>query len=321
MAVSYAFACGSVRARESGLLTAQERETLLALRTPEQLTAALRDRGWGDAAGLAEGEELLRQENARLWDYLRGVTPDFSLYDAFLVRQDYHNLKATIKGVLSGRAYAHLLLEPATVSADLLREAVETRKVSLLPEGMAQAAEKAYDRLAHAADPQGCDSLLDRAAMAAQRQAAQASRVALLCEYIDIQIFYQDARIALRAARCGKDTAFLKEALCDPDPELIRAASAGEDEVLGWLERTDRWGSRQAAELYRKSPSQFEKFAEDQAMACIRRGRQATLGPEPLLGYLAARETEIRTMRLLYSGLRAGRSEADIRERMRELYG
>ena len=67
-----------------------------------QLTAALRDRGWGDAAGLAEGEELLRQENARLWDYLRGVTPDFSLYDAFLVRQDYHNLKATIKGVLSG---------------------------------------------------------------------------------------------------------------------------------------------------------------------------------------------------------------------------
>ena len=189
MAVSYAFACGSVRARESGLLTAQERETLLALRTPEQLTAALRDRGWGDAAGLAEGEELLRQENARLWDYLRGVTPDFSLYDAFLVRQDYHNLKATIKGVLSGRAYAHLLLEPATVSADLLREAVETRKFSLLPEGMAQAAEKAYDRLAHAADPQGCDSLLDRAAMAAQRQAAQASRVALLCEYIDIQIF------------------------------------------------------------------------------------------------------------------------------------
>lgn len=130
----------------------------------------------------------------------------------------------------------------------------------------------------------------------------------------------------MHASRCaqrdaGKDTAFLKEALCDPDPELIRAASAGEDEVLGWLERTDRWGSRQAAELYRKSPSQFEKFAEDQAMACIRRGRQATLGPEPLLGYLAARETEIRTMRLLYSGLRAGRSEADIRERMRELYG
>ena len=172
MAVSYAFACGSVRARESGLLTAQERETLLALRTPEQLTAALRDRGWGDAAGLAEGEELLRQENARLTANKRGVTPDFSLYDAYLVRQDYHNLKATIKGVLSGRAYAHLLLEPATVSADLLREAVETRKFSLLPEGMAQAAEKAYDRLAHAADPQGCDSLLDRAAMAAQRQAA-----------------------------------------------------------------------------------------------------------------------------------------------------
>lgn len=321
MAASYAFACGSVRARESDLLTAQEREALLALRTPDQLTAALRDRGWGDTAGSAEGEELLRQETARLWEYLRGITPDFSLYDAFLVRQDYHNLKATIKGVLSGREYGHLLLEPAAVNTELLREAVESRKFSLLPEGMAQAAEKAYDRLAHAADPQGCDSILDRAAMAAQRQAAQVSRVALLCEYIDIQIFYQDARIALRAARTGRDAAFLKEALCDPEPELIRAAAAGEDEVLGWLGRTDRWGSRQAAELYRESPSRFEKFAEDQAMACIRCGKQVTLGPEPLLGYLAARETEIRTMRLLYSGLRAGRSEADIRERMRELYG
>lgn len=320
MATSYAFACGSVRVQESGLLTAQERETLLSLRTPAQLTAALRDRGYGDAAGQAEGEALLRQETAKLWAYLHSITPEPSLYDAFLCRQDYHNLKATIKGVLSGRAYAHLLLEPCTLDPALLCQAVENRRFSLLPEPMAAAAEKAYERLAHATDPQGCDSLLDRAAMLAQRQAAKASRVALLEEYIDIQIFYQDVRIALRAARTGKPSAFLQEALCDEDKALIRAAAAGVDEVLDWLERADRHGSRQAAEAYRLSPSQLEKFAEDQAMQCIRRGRYVTLGPEPLLGYLVAKETEIRTMRLLYSGLRAGRGEADIRERMRELY-
>ena len=110
---SYAYAVGNVRAHETALLTRQDMEQLLAVRDPARLAAALQDKGFGIDGG--DTDALLNQETAKLWDYLRGVTPDFSLYDAFLYRNDYHNAKAILKGVLRNRPYAGLLLRPCTV--------------------------------------------------------------------------------------------------------------------------------------------------------------------------------------------------------------
>ena len=118
---SYAYAVGNVRAHETALLTRQDMEQLLAVRDPARLAAALQDKGFGIDGG--DTDALLNQETAKLWDYLRGVTPDFSLYDAFLYRNDYHNAKAILKGVLRNRPYAGLLLRPCTVEPALLEAA------------------------------------------------------------------------------------------------------------------------------------------------------------------------------------------------------
>ena len=55
-------------------------------------------------------------------------------------------------------------------------------------------------------------------------------------------------------------------------------------------------------------------------MEVARKGRSVTLGPEPLLGYLVAKEMQQKDLHILFSGLRAGQAEADIRFRLRELY-
>ena len=108
MGASYAYAVGNVRAREPALLTRPDMEQLLGVSDVAELLSALRDRGFGGSmpeGGNAGMEDLFREETRDLWRYLKEVSPDFSLYDAFLYRQDIHNCKAVIKGVLSGRAY------------------------------------------------------------------------------------------------------------------------------------------------------------------------------------------------------------------------
>lgn len=45
-----------------------------------------------------------------------------------------------------------------------------------------------------------------------------------------------------------------------------------------------------------------------------------TLGAAPLVGYLVAKETEIRAVHMLASGIRTGQSADIIRERGRLLY-
>ena len=146
---SYAFASGAVRAHETALLTRQDMDQLLALRTPERVTAALRDKGYGLPAGDRENmEDLLRQERAKLWEYLRSLVPDFQLFTPFLVQNDYQNAQTVLKGVLRDKPYAHLLLEPWSVEPARLEAAVRERKFSALPARLGTALDKAYDLLA-----------------------------------------------------------------------------------------------------------------------------------------------------------------------------
>ena len=229
-----------------------------------------------------------------------------------------------IKGVLSGRAYQPLLLEPSSVPPEDLEKAVREGAFELLPPFLREAAGRAYEILAHAADAQLADAVLDRAGMAAMLAAADRSRVPMLRELMATQVFYADCKTALRAARAGKPPAYLEQALC-PCPgldigTLAAAAAAGEKAVLACMEELDAYGSRQAAERYRESPSSFEKFVDDRTMEVARKGRSVTLGPEPLLGYLVAKEMQQKDLHILFSGLRAGQAVPDIRFRLRERY-
>lgn len=53
MAASYAFAVGSVRAREGSLLTRQDMEGLMLAGSDRELASLLRDKGYGDPAEAA----------------------------------------------------------------------------------------------------------------------------------------------------------------------------------------------------------------------------------------------------------------------------
>ena len=125
MAASYAFAVGSVRAREGSLLTRQDMEGLMLAGSDRELASLLRDKGYGDPAGRGGTEELLREETVRLWDYIWSVAPDKSLFDAFLLRNDIHNAKVALKSTLSGRDAQHLLLAPCTLPPKALYTAAE----------------------------------------------------------------------------------------------------------------------------------------------------------------------------------------------------
>ena len=175
MAASYAFAVGSVRAREGSLLTRQDMEGLMLAGSDRELASLLRDKGYGDPAGRGGTEELLREETVRLWDYIWSVAPDKSLFDAFLLRNDIHNAKVALKSTLSGRDAQHLLLAPCTLPPKALYTAAEERRFAALPAWLAGAMERAYDVLAHASDAQLADAVLDRAALSAMLAAAGGS--------------------------------------------------------------------------------------------------------------------------------------------------
>lgn len=321
MSGSWGFSVGNVRAREASMLKREDLDQLAALSTESELVSALQDKGFGsgDKGQNVTFERLIEDETASIWDYARTTAADITVFYPLMLDNDYHDLKTAIKGILSGKEYKHLLSEPTVVGLDSITAAAEQKKFSLLPEYMAEDAKEAYSVLAETADAQLFDGILDKSRMKASAEMSEKN--AVLSEYIECKIFFENVKTALRAARSGKDRTFLERTvwLKDGKDELIEAALSGEPAVLSWLEKMPL-GGKKAVESYRTSPSRFEKYADDRLMQAAKAAKKVTIGPEVIIGYIIARLAIVRAVSMVAVGIRTDAGENAIRERLRELY-
>ena len=64
----------------------------------------------------------------------------------------------------------------------------------------------------------------------------------------------------------------------------------------------------------------FERACDDAQTGFLQQAILIPFGPEPVLAFIAAREQEMRNIRIIISGKLAKLPAATIRERMREAY-
>lgn len=321
MGQSYAYATGSVRARETALLQASDLDQLAAASSERELLTLLKGKGYGESGDAQTIDALLKHEEERLWAYVDDIAPDPHLLDAFRIRHDVHNAKVVVKAVLANRMYEKLLLYPTTIDPKELETSVKEHRFSALPRWLAESFEKAYELLAQTGDAQLADAVLDRAAMEEMLAAARRTGDPLLGQLIEQTILFQNMKIALRSVRVGKGSRFLETALCPcpgMDPETwILAVREGEEVLLKQLERI----SQDAVEAFRQSPSTFEKWVDNTLMEQTRQAKRITIGASVLVGYFMAKEREIQAVHLIACGIRIGLDREQIRERGRILYG
>ena len=290
MALSYEYSIGSVRAREKNLLTRSDIEQLLSLKSEAEIASMLSDKGYGEGKTV---EEILSSHTAQLWSYLRATAPDFSIFDPFLIQNDVHNFKVILKGTMADRDYEHLLVTPSTVDIPVMKKAIESRLMNLLPEWLRVNADKAYEALAHT---------------------------------IKNFVFYCNIKTVLRAARTGANREYLKRALVRYEgfrkDALIAAAVKGIDALVTELSKIPDYDCKKAMEAYKESPSAFERWVDNRLILLAKEScKRAGEGAEPLLGYYLGSEIEKKVIHIIQSGVRTKTDADTIRERLREIYG
>ena len=326
--LDYTYAVANIRARESSLLTTQDIGQLAACKTVDEALDYLYSKGYGGTDGDRDmdADTLLREELAQSWVYIRTLAPDFSLFAPLLYPNDFHNLKAILKGTVTGRSYERLLLEPYTVEPEMLIRAVQERAFTSLPAFIASAAAQAFDLLTHSGDGQLCDAVLDRAAMETSLTVAAQVQSPLLQELCEAQVALANIKIALRCAAMrftasGKAENFLDLSLAPCRTvsigQLRRVALAGVDDVLEYASHTPY---AQVAQAYSESAQAFEKEADRFIGTLLQKSRYTAFGIDPLITYLFAKKAEVTAVRMILSGIRAGLSAEAITERLRELY-
>ncbi|MCQ2514157.1 MAG: V-type ATPase subunit [Ruminococcus sp.] len=323
MALSYEYSIGSVRAKEKSLFSSVDFEHMLGCKNEIELIRYLNDKGYGSGNNI---DDIISEHTAEMWKYLRSVAPDFDIFNPFFYQNDIHNLKVVLKGIMSGRDFKSLLLNPCTISADDLKTAVENRRFSILPDWLSGAADRAYEIIAHTGDARLCDAVIDRAVMKKLLECGEKSGSDFLKKYFRTTVFYSNVKIAIRSARTGTNMDYLIQALCDvPEfrmSDVTKSALKGTEALIDTLSRFSEYDCNKAMEEYKKSPSAFEKFVDNRLVSMTKTScKRTSSGAEPLMGYYLGCEAEKKAIHIIASGLRTKSDTETIRERLREVYG
>lgn len=321
MAKDYIYAVARVRSLEMSLFSRATIEQLLAEKKYEDCIRFIKDKGWGGTeADFSAADDILAYEEAKTWKTVKEMVPDMSEFSVLTLPNVYHNLKSAIKVATMGEVNAKVFFDGTEPSGEKMTDIIKRTAYEELPESMRAVAKEAYESFLHTGDGQLCDIIIDRAALKAIKAAGEASKEKLLQDYARTYVDVSVIRIAVRSAKTGKTSEFMKRAMepCSLNiDKLVQAALAGEDDVIDYLLQTEY---KEAGEALKTSSSAFECWCDNQIIETIKPQKYNSFTIGAIVAYILARLNEIKTVRIVLSGKENHLPEDAIRERIREMY-
>ena len=317
-----------VKAMETGLLTRERMEQILEAKTDEEAAKILQECGYpeldaADPEAMDAALSAAREET--LADVMDGA-PEPRYIELFKLKYDYHNAKALLKAEAMGTSADRMLMDMGRVPAAVLKEAVRTGELDELPAMLASAVAEAREILDTTRDPQLSDIVLDRWMYADMAALAEDTNSDFLRGYVAVQIDAANLRALVRTIRMGKSPEFLRGVLIEggeipTDPILTLSANHGSGMSEAYGPTRFAAAAEAGTEALRGGAlTNFEKLCDDAVGDYLSGAQYVPFGEAPLVGYLAARETEYTNLRILLMGRGAGLPADVIRSRLRASY-
>lgn len=304
------------------MLTSATYERLLDAPTFGEQMRVLSDTVYGKVLEGAQVADDVEHAFDRALDELYGFLVTANLPDPvirfFRVPYDYANLKARLKAETLGQSIGDLLVDLGMVSAEVF-----TGPPVLFPRRFREL----YEHLTDERDPASEDVIsleVDRALFAELVWHAAASKSRFLEGLAALQIDLANVRSLLRARERGRGSADARALLFEggrlaasrlmrmyalPLPDLAAALAAEPGPFKGV-------DPDELADLGR-----YDVLADDAQVRYLRHARMVAAGPEPVIGYVMARQAEVMMVRTLLIGKLAGVPEDVLRRRLRRRYG
>ena len=336
----------STRIYEDDLLKARDLERLNDYESLSEVLNSLSDSSYGsyigDLARDEEYEEILNKELGRVYEKVSDVTPDNNISQYLIEKYNFHNLKLLVKEIIQDEDYRKIYSPMANVDTDyvkreLLRTTEEGIDFNLFGEeekpederdlylSYAEKALKAYE---DSENPAMIDISLDKSYYERKLALADATEIESLIAYTKEAIDLINIKTLLRIRGQKLDLDYLKNSLIDggnldkdevldlfgKDVEeiIIKTASLDINKYLTASLDKDKDDKENLLDL--------EKAIDDHFMDFAKSAKSMTYGPEVLLGYLIAKEQEIKNLRIIFISKLNSLPKDFTRERLREAY-
>jgi len=326
----YSFICGFMAARDKYLLTRDRIDKMLESKTPDDAVRVLIELGYGDEAEntpAMEFESLLSRELEKTYSLILPYVPEKAYFEIFLYPSDYHNVKTLLKAEALGIKAGKFLMETGSVSAGRLADLVHGRDFENMRTDMADGIRDALEVYSKTHDPQTIDLILDKACYRDMNLLAKELHCDFIKGYLALRIDFINLITFIRIREMDKPAGFFSKVFIEDGniPEEV-FEEGFEEPNEQFTDRLLPYGLQNvlmdSAQMIRETGrvTILEKLCDNYLMDYIREARYITYGIEPLIAYIAAKENEVKTVRIIMAGKLAGLPSELIRERVRDTY-
>lgn len=327
----YLYSVTRVRALETKLLDKAKIERMVDAKNADEVIKILYETDYAgsisEMKGVEDYETVLSKELAKTYELMGEISPTPELTNIFLYRYDIHNLKTLLKSSFLGEENDELLSEIGTVPLQKLKEMVKEKDFRDLSPIIRECAEEIVNEFTVNPDPQLIDIILDRCLFNLMYKTAKDNKSSFLMDYIAAQIDLANIKTFIRVKAMGYGREFLSKVILENGKLDYAFYNDIFDEPVDILiERLAFKDYHTVIEdgltSYQKTKSltRYEKLSDDFLFEIMKKGKYVAFGIEPLVGYLMAKENEVKIIRMIMVGKINEIPNELIRERLRDVY-
>jgi len=336
------------------LLSVEKAETLL-----EELSETPYGEYIGRIKEINEFEFLLNSELKKTYKIISELSLNPEITNLFFLKKDLHNLKIILKNKYSNLIGEEYLVDLGLFSLPVLKEMVEKNNYTKFPfrvnlQGepwtIGQAVEKAIKQVEQTSETELIDFFLDSAFYQMSLETTKKYRNIFLERLFKLEIDTNNLKTLVRFIVTKKDKKYLQDAwipggdlsgdfflpeIVEKEKDLLQKVHQARYERLISYERdlSAKETTLPFLEEYEKiitlgisswekmhTFSDLEKIIDNFLINYLKKAKHISLGIEPLIGYLSAKEMEIKNIRLIIFGKITNLPLEMIRQNLREAY-
>ncbi|MBE6053720.1 MAG: V-type ATP synthase subunit C [Clostridium sartagoforme] len=272
-------------------------------------------------------EEILTAELKRVYDLIYEISPVKEVVKIMSLKYDYHNIKVLLKGKVLGKDLSHMLIKLGNLDLQEIKRKIDGDNLKSLNGLLGKGVQEAMKVFEETKDPQKIDIIIDKYMYKELVEIKNSLNYKFIDNLVKAMIDSTNIRTLLRIKKQNKGRDFAEEVIVQggaiDSSKLISLLNESPENIMVKLQSTiysDLVKEGFEGYIATESASLLEKLSDNYIMSLMKDSKLVTFGPEKILSYIYAKETEIKIIRIIMVGKLNNIAEEVIRERLRDIY-
>ena len=320
-----------IRVYEKRLIDNVKFNRMLDLENIDEVLKFLSETVYGenisDDINIYNYEQVLSLEFGRLFKSLKDIFDNKELINIFLKKYKYNNIKLMLKAKLLNVDLGDILFNIEDFDNEFIYTAIKTENYSSLPDEIGDLVKKVLKDFEENKDPQRIDILIDKIMFGELLKESKNINSDFLTKYIQILIDVFNVKTLFRIKKLNLNRALFDDVIVAGGnialSNLKMIFSEPKENILNRFSMTNMYKYiKEGLENYVNNDDLniLDKELDDYLMEYLKNAKIITTGLAPIIGYINAKENEIKNIRIVLVGKINNVDSDSIKRRLRKNY-